>query len=140
MKRHYSRSGRSGMVSPALNGRMDSCIAHPGNVCAILAWNRRSIIAHPGVLSHPESAKLYRNVADRNPRYRDCLAIEDLHAMYLVQRLPLRLKSLLHPWLCSCHSRVRAGSFQSYCPPSLKNLGLGSAKSLCPDCSAKYAE
>jgi hypothetical protein len=34
----------------------------------------------------------------------------------LVQRLPLRLKSLLHPWLCSCHSRVRDGSFQSYGP------------------------
>src|SRR5262249_574751 len=101
----------------------------------------------PCVLSHPESAKLHRNVADRNPRYRDRLAIEDLHAMYLVQRLPLRLKSSLRPRLCSCHSRVRDGSFQSYWPPLIKNLGLDSAKSLChfwpesrPDCSAKYAE
>ena len=43
----YSRSGRNGMVSPAANGDMDSCIAHPGNTCAIVAWNPRSIIAHP---------------------------------------------------------------------------------------------
>ena len=35
------------MVSPAFNGHTDSWSAHPGNVCAILAWNRRSIIAHP---------------------------------------------------------------------------------------------
>ena len=44
---HYSRSRRSDMVSPALNGVMDSSIAHPGTACAILAWNGRSIIAHP---------------------------------------------------------------------------------------------
>jgi len=44
-----------------------------------------------------------RNVADRNPKYRDRLGIADLDAMYLVQRLRLRFKPLLHshhPMLC----------------------------------------
>ena len=53
-------------------------------------------------LSHPESTKRYRNVADRNPRYHDRLATEDLHAVYLAPRLHSRLKSLLYSRPHSC--------------------------------------